>query len=114
MAKVQVISINFGTREATFQNNGKKRVELEDGMVAVNMDLITADGAKYDAVGVFDESSSGEHWDTFVFFNSGFYDMKELIAEYGFKSEAIFPYKYKYRVPLNCCDHHVGDDGWSG
>lgn len=109
------IRIDFGKKTLLFTRKGKKKANIGDeGMVAVNMDVITADGKKWDAIGIFDEMSSGEHCGTLFFTDDSVLDAQEL-QKAGHKAEDIFPYKYKYRKQLDCFeDFHVDEEtGWS-
>jgi len=101
-------------RKGTFTAKGKKRVVDYDGLVMVNTDVKLNDGTILDAVCTFDEWSSGEHCGTFFLVDGKIYDPQELIKAKIKTREEVFPYSYKYRVPLHCHDHHVNEEtGWS-
>jgi len=109
MPKINKIQIDFGNKIATFYRNGKKRVDLGDGEVAVNTDFTFADGSTHSGIGIFDEFSSGEHCGTMIFTDNDLVEQgsKGFCAALGKTSEQVFPYTYKYRVPLHCDDIHV-------
>jgi len=121
-SKSKKVFVEFDNgREELFTAGGRRRVVMQDDnragrIVYVNGEVELADGTKAWAILCFDETSSGEHWDTMVWMESG----KVIVSGGGFaaglgKSEAeVYPYRYKYHVPLvDCHDHHVGADGWS-
>lgn len=95
---------------------GKKRVEISEGQVLVNGVVRLADGTELLAILEFDELSGGEHCGTFVWDDSGvlvdLHDKTSSVRKQK-TDEQVFPYRYKYNVPLNCHDHHIGADGWS-
>lgn len=85
-------------------------------MVLVSGEIMTKDNTRFDAVLLFDESSSGEHWETFFLIpGQGVVCQteKNFLKKVGKTKAQVFPYKYRYHVALHCSDHHVGDDGWS-
>ncbi|MDY6958320.1 MAG: hypothetical protein SVK08_04110 [Halobacteriota archaeon] len=98
-----------------------KRVELyEDdaengGFVLVTGKVKIADGTLYDAILLFDENSSGEHWGTYFLLKDKIVsqDDDDFIKRLGKTESEIFPYKYKRTAPIYCEDHHVNKNGWS-
>jgi len=112
MEKQRVI-IDFGGKKVTFLSNGKKRSKIGDGLVAVNMDMIFADNSYFDAIGVFDESSSGELCGAFIFTESGLVQQAEFVKATGKTKTEVYPYRYKYRKQLHCEDIHVNSSGWN-
>ena len=113
----QVI-IDFGGRRSTFTAGGRKRYMLNDGVVMVNGLIRFADGTEAHCVLGIGEYDGGEHFDTGVFTEGGGFvwqDEDGFLSAIGKTKEQVFPYKYKYTVPLQMRrdDHHVGEDGWS-
>jgi hypothetical protein len=113
----QVI-IDFGGRRSTFTAGGRKRYMLNDGIVMVNGLIRFADGTEAHCVLGIGEYDSGEHFDTGVFTEDGGFvwqDEDGFLSALGKTKEQVFPYKYKYTVPLQLLrdDHHIGEDGWS-
>ena len=127
-------------RTLKFTAGGRKRYELNDYDVMVNGEVILADGSRYYALLVIDETSSGELCDIGLFcinetttttsggrvsFNDG--RTLKIVWLRGTTSETPFyerlgkatekdvhPFKYKYsKGTVLCDDIHVGDDGWS-
>lgn len=36
-----------------------------------------------------------------------------FVASLGLRKSGMFPYRYRYDIPLRVPDHHIGEDGWS-
>ena len=104
-----------GRKSIWFTDKGKQRVEIYDGFVLVNADVIIADGTHYNAVLGISESDDGEHCETHFLINGVDIESSHpnLCKVLGKTKEQIWPYIYKYRVALECDDIHVGEDGWS-
>lgn len=103
-------------KKVTFYPSQPKRIEVEEEMVLVSGSVIVRDGTKFDAVLLIDESSSGEHCETFFLVaGQGIISQSEknFLKRLGKTKGQVFPYKYKCHVALHCSDHHVGKDGWS-
>jgi len=104
-------------RTATFSAKGRKRVVDIDSFVLVNCDIELADGTRLDAVCAFDESSSGEHYSTYILLPEGHITAQgdeDFFEKLGKTREQIFPYRYRKRAELHCHDHHVDEKtGWS-
>ncbi len=110
------VTIDFGGRMSTFTAGGRKRYMIEDGIVMVNGLIRFADGTEAYCVLEIGEHDSGEHFGTGVFTEGGGFVWQGedgFLSALGKTEEQVYPYKYKYTVPVNCYDHHIGDDGWS-
>tara|TARA_R100000329_G_scaffold71494_1_gene62302 strand:- start:890 stop:1258 length:369 start_codon:yes stop_codon:yes gene_type:complete len=112
------VTIDFGGRMSTFTAGGRKRYMIEDGIVMVNGLIRFADGTEAYCVLEIGEHDGGEHFGTGVFTPKGelvFQGEDNFLSALGKTKEQVFPYKYKYTVPLQMYrdDHHVGEDGWS-
>lgn len=86
------------------------------GLVAVNGRVRFADGTEAYAILEIDEDSSGEHGGTGIFLPDGtitFQEDRDFFSRLGKSKDEVFPYSYRYDVPVHCSDHHVGEDGWS-
>lgn len=110
------IDYTFG-RPALFKAGGRRRYEIGDsGMVAVNCTVKFADGTLAYGVIELDESSSGENHGVGIFMLDGdflFQGETGFLKKLHKTKKEVFPYKYRYDTPVECSDHHVGDDGWS-
>ena len=121
--KGQRLTVNFGGRKrATFTAGGRKRYLVAEeynkiGQVMVNGEIRFADGTIAHALLEIDESSSGEHGGTGVWFPDGevvFQNekgFKAALAKHGVTN--AFPYQYRYTGDVRADDHHIGEDGWS-
>jgi len=112
------IDFGHGIGKPTFTAGGRKRYTLGDGLVAVNGLIRFADGTEAHCVLEIGEHDSGEHFGTGVFTEGGGFvwqDEDDFLSALGKTEEQVYPYKYKYTVPLQMHrdDHHIGDDGWS-
>ena len=112
------VTIDFGGRKSTFTAGGRKRYMIGDGIVMVNGLIRFADGTEAHCVLEIGEYDSGEHFGTGVFTPNGdlvFQGEDNFLSALGKTKEQVYPYKYKYTVPLQMFrdDHHIGADGWS-
>jgi len=112
------VTIDFGGRKSTFTAGGRKRYMIEDGIVMVNGLIRFADGTEAHCVLEIGEDDGGEHFGTGVFLPNGnvvFQDDADFLSGLGKAKEQVYPYRYKYTVPLQMYrdDHHIGADGWS-
>jgi len=108
--------IQSGSKIFTFTSNGKKRIETDEEMVLINGKVRLPDGQELYAILSIDELSSGEHCTTFVWTPDGtLEDLHKTKTHINLNRtpNQIFPYQYRYTVPIHCHDHHVGPDGWS-
>ena len=104
----------------TFTRKGKKRAALPEDEygtreVLVNGEVLAADGTRYDAILLIDETSSGEHCGTWIMGDNYLVEQGAdgFLETLGKTKEEFFPYRYRYSVALHCHDHHMDDDGWS-
>ena len=127
------IRIDFGGgRPPTFTAGGSKRYLIQEGrysrsagvvigQVMVYAIIRLADGTEVHGLVELDETSSGEHSGTGVFFINGagqldvaFQGEPGFLDALGRTSDQVFPYQYK---PSGRClapsNHHLGADGWS-
>lgn len=114
--------INYGRGCCpTFTAGGRKRVVTPDDggygtrVVAVNAEVVSKDGTRWHGVLEIDETSSGELCGIMVFTPAGLRSTNDEDFEEatGLSKDDFFPMKYRYTAPLDCRDHHVGEDGWS-
>ena len=104
-------------RKVEFVKKGKKRVDIGGGSAMVNIDLVLADGSKYDGIGIFDEQSSGEHCGTYIMLDDALVGQSDddFLEKLGKTAKEVYPFKYKKRAELFCLDIHVDEEtGWSG
>jgi hypothetical protein len=110
-----------GGRPVTFTAGGRKRHDFGDGQVIVNGLVKLNDGTRCAALLEIDESSSGEHGGTGIFYidkeglcNIVFQGDEGFPELLGKTKKEVFPYTYKYaRGTVHCNDIHIGEDGWS-
>lgn len=103
-------------KTAIFTATTPKRVSLGQGMVLVSATIKAKDGTSFDAVIKLDESSAGEHWETFFLIpGQGIIRQGDTgwLKRLGKTRKQVFPYQYQYHVKLKCRDFHIDADGWS-
>jgi len=111
-----------GKPATTFIAGGCERLEVDEYLTVVNGKVKLADGTVCNALLEIDETSSGEHCGTGIFFtepdgacNITFQGDENFLTPLGKTKEQVYPYKYRYEPGLvHCYDHHIDEEtGWS-
>ena len=118
------VVIEFNADSVRFTAGGSKRYVIEEcsksstesiGMVMVNGLLRFADNSEAYCLLRISERNSGELYSVGVFLlNNGIvftWQQDFVVSSLKKTREQVFPFRYKYTVPINCDDVHVGADG---
>ena len=119
------IVVDFNKDSVKFTAGGSKRYVIKEfsnsssesiGMVMVNGIVRFADNSEAYCLLKISELDSGELYSVGVFLPNGeivFSRQQDFVSSLQKTREQVFPFRYKYTVPINCDDVHVGADGWS-
>ena len=88
---------------------------IGDGFVLVTGEIEARNGKRFWVIHEICEEDSGEYYGSYFPYQgrliSGSGD--RLAKSLGMRKEDLFPYRYRYDIPLRQIDIHIGYDGWN-